>query len=536
VNDLVRRSGDIDVYVITGEREGPRAPALARPAAAVDWQAYLQATGLVALCTAVAWTMFPYFAPANLIMVYLLGTILAAASFGRGPGILASVLSVAAFDFFFVPPYLTFAVSDTEYIVTFAVMLLVAIVVSTLTARTRAQAEAARHRERRTAALYGMTRDLVSRRAVDELLSAALGHIAEVFGGRAAVFIPDAEGRPVRRAGKLDAEAETPNELAVVRWVQEHGQVAGCGSATLPGARALYVPLLASRGPVGVLGIELPSGDGAVAPEQLHLVETFAAQTALAVERVAFAEEAQQARLRSETERLRNSLLSAVSHDLRTPLAAITGSASTLVEGRDTLDPETRQELAQGIEDEADRLNRLVHNLLDMTRLESGGIQARKDWHSIEEIVGSALGRLEKALGERRVVIDLPADLPLVPLDPLLIEQALINLLDNAIKYTPPDGPIEITGAVDDGAVRLRIADRGPGFAPDEVERVFDKFYRSGTAASRSGAGLGLTIVRGIVEAHGGRVVAENRPGGGALFRITLPLGEPPPKVPVDGA
>jgi two-component system, OmpR family, sensor histidine kinase KdpD len=225
-----------------------------------------------------------------------------------------------------------------------------------------------------------------------------------------------------------------------------------------------------------------------------------------------------------------------VSHDLRTPLAAITGSASTLVEGRDTLDPETRQELAQGIEDEADRLNRLVHNLLDMTRLESGGIQARKDWHSIEEIVGSALGRLEKALGERRVVINLPADLPLVPLDPLLIEQALINLLDNAIKYTPPDAPIEITGAVDDGAVHLRIADRGPGFAPDEVERVFDKFYRSETAASRSGAGLGLTIVRGIVEAHGGRVVAENRPGGGALFRITLPLGEPPPKVPVDGA
>jgi two-component system sensor histidine kinase KdpD len=507
---------------------------VAPPASVIDWPPYLRALGVVALCTAVAWAMWPYFAPANLIMVYLLGTILAAARFGRGPGILASVLSVAAFDFFFVPPPLTFVVSDTEYLVTFAVMLVVAIVISTLTARTRAQAEAARHREGRTAALYRMTGDLVSRRVVDDLLEATVRHVAEVFGSAVAVFVPDAEGRPTRRAGQLGA-AESANEQAVIRWVQEHGQMAGRGSATLPGAQALYVPLVASRGSVGVLGIALPSGDGPVAPEQLHLLETFAAQTALAIERVALAEEAQQARLRSETERLRSSLLSAVSHDLRTPLAAITGSASTLVEGGDALDPGTRRELAQGIQDEADRLNRLVHNLLDMTRLESGGVQARKDWHSVEEVVGSALGRMEHALGERRVAIDLPADLPLVPLDPLLIEQALLNLLDNAIKYTPPDAPIEIVGAVDDGAVRVLVADRGPGFLPDEVERVFDKFYRGGAAAGRSGAGLGLPIVRGIVEAHGGRVVAENRPGGGALFRITLPLGEAPPKVPVDG-
>ena len=535
VNDLVRRSGDIDVYVITGERAEAQRPAVPRPAAGVRWPIYLRATGVLALCSMVAWAMLPHFAPANLVMVYLLGTILVSARFGRGPGILASVLSVAAFDFFFMPPYFTFAVSDTEYLVTMVVMLVVAVVISTLTARTRAQAEVARHRERRTAALYGLTRDLVSRRAVDELLEAAVRHVSEVFGSAVAVFLPDAEGRPTRRAGDLGSARERASEEAVIRWVHDHGEMAGRGSATLPGARALYVPLIASRGPVGVLGIELPSGDGPLAPEQLHLLETFAAQTALAIERVALAEEAQQARLRSETERLRSSLLSAVSHDLRTPLAAITGSASALVEGGDELDPGTRRELALGIEDEADRLNRLVHNLLDMTRLESGGIQARKDWHSIEEVVGSALGRMEKALGERRVVIDLPADLPLVPLDPLLIEQALINLLDNAVKYTPADAPIEIAGSVDDGAVSLLIADRGPGFAPDEVERVFEKFYRGGTAAGRGGAGLGLTIVRGIVQAHGGRAVAANRPGGGALFRITLPLGESPPKVPMDG-
>jgi two-component system sensor histidine kinase KdpD len=414
-------------------------------------------------------------------------------------------------------------------------MLVVAIVISTLTARTRAQAEAARSRERRTAALYGMTRDLVTRRAVDELLAAAVGHVTEVFGGRAAVFLPDADGRPVRRAGALDAAAESASEHAVVRWVQEHGQMAGRGSATLPGAQALYVPLLASRGPVGVLGVDFPSRDLPVGPEQLHLLETFAAQTALAVERVALAEEAQQARLRSETERLRSSLLSAVSHDLRTPLAAITGSASALVEGGKRLDAATRRELAQAIQDEADRLNRLVHNLLDMTRLEAG-LQARKDWYSLEEVVGSALGRMEHALVKHRLVIDLPADLPLVPLDPLLVEQALINLLDNAVKYTPEDAPIELTASVDDRAVSVAIADRGPGFAPGEAERVFDKFYRGRAAGGRSGAGLGLAIVRGVVEAHGGRVVAENRPGGGALFRLTLPLGDKPPKVEVNGA
>jgi two-component system sensor histidine kinase KdpD len=535
VNELVRRSGDIDVYVITGEREGPQPAAAERPTTPVDWHGYGRAAGIAALSTVVAWLMFPHFASANLIMVYLLGTVLAAARLGRGPAILTSVLSVAAFDFFFVPPSLTFAVSDTQYFVTFVVMLLVAIVISTLTARIRDQAQGARQRERRTAALYAMSRDLVSQQGLDELLRAAARHLTEVFGRPVAVLLPAPDGRLVRHAGELDTGTEDGSELAVARWVQEHGQMAGHGSATLPGARALYLPLRAGRGTVGVLGIEPPADEALATPEQLHLLETFAAQTALAIERVALVDEAQRSRVQSETERLRNSLLSAVSHDLRTPLAAITGSASTLVESEGRLDPATRRELAQDIQEEADRLNRLVHNLLDMTRLESGGIQAKKDWHSLEEVVGSALTRMEKALGDRRIAVALPPDLPLVPLDPLLIEQALINLLDNAIKYTPADAPIDISASLENGAVSVAIADRGPGFAPGEVERVFDKFYRGETASGRAGAGLGLAIVRGIVETHGGRAVAEDRPGGGALFRITLPLGEAPPKVPVDG-
>ena len=247
-------------------------------------------------------------------------------------------------------------------------------------------------------------------------------------------------------------------------------------------------------------------------------------------------DEAQQARLRSETERLRNSLLSAVSHDLRTPLATITGSASALVEHGAELDAPARRELAQAIQEEADRLNRLVQNLLEMTRLESGGIRVGKDWEPLEEVVGSALARVEKRLGDRRVDIQLAPDLPLVPLDPLLIEQVLINILDNAIKYTPAGSPIEISASAEDGEVRVAVADRGPGFAPGEEALVFEKFYRGHAAGTRSGAGLGLAIARGIVEAHGGRITAETRAGGGALFRFSLPLAAEPPEVrPEDG-
>ena len=271
-------------------------------------------------------------------------------------------------------------------------------------------------------------------------------------------------------------------------------------------------------------------------PEQLHLLETFAAQTALAIERVALVDEAQQARLRSETERLRTSLLSAVSHDLRTPLATITGSASALVEQEAELDGAARRELAQAIQEEAERLNRLVHNLLEMTRLEAGGIRVRKDWEPLEEVVGSALARVEKRLGDRRVDIQLAPDLPLVPLDPLLIEQVLINLLDNAIKYTPAGSPIEISASAEDREVRVAVADRGPGVAPGEDPLVFEKFYRGQEAGGCSGAGLGLAIARGMVEAHGGRITVGTRPGGGAVFRFTLPLAAEPPEVrPDDG-
>jgi len=299
------------------------------------------------------------------------------------------------------------------------------------------------------------------------------------------------------------------------------------GTSTLPGAAALYVPLIGSRGAVGVLGVKPTEAHAFDSPEQLHLLETFANQTALAIERAVLAEEAQAAQLRVQGERLRNSLLSSVSHDLRTPLAVITGSASTLLESGSALEAAVRRDLLQTIRVEAERLNRLVQNLLEMTRLEAG-VEVRKEWHSIEEVVGAALSRLELILGDRPVHTDIAKDLPLVPMDDVLVEQVLINLLENAAKYTPAGTAMDVRAWAEDDRVMVEVADRGPGLAAGDESRIFEKFYR-GAAPDSRGAGLGLAICRAIVEAHGGRIWAQNRPDGGAAFRFFLPIeGEPP--------
>nr|MBI3614511.1 sensor histidine kinase KdpD [Nitrospirota bacterium] len=530
VSDLVRNSGEVDIYVITGEAGEGRplaAPVFQRTS---NWWAYGRGVVTVVLCTALAWLMFPYFGVTNLIMVYLMGVVVVATRYGRGPSVLASILSVAAFDFFFIPPYFSFAVSDTQYLLTFGVMLVVALLLSGLTGRIKRQAELARQRERRTSVLYAMSRDLATRRRVEDLATVAAQHIGEVFESQIAIFLSAPDGRLLwQRGAQLSFEFD-PKETGLAQWVYEHGQPAGLGSDTLPGAGALYLPLVGAQGPVGVLAVR-PSRPGRLFdPEQLHLLETFAGQIALAIERVRLAEEAHRSQVLAETERMRNAILSSVSHDLRTPLATVTGAASSLLEGRDRLDAAARQDLAKAIYGEAARLDRLVKNLLDMTRLEAGAVQPKKEWHPIEEIVGAALTRLEGRLQGHPVRTQFPPDLPLVRLDGVLIEQVLVNLLENALKYASPDGPIELSASRADDAVTVEVADRGPGLQPGDEQRIFDKFYR-GSQARKGGVGLGLTICRGIVEAHGGRIWAENRPGGGAVFRFTLPLDATQPTV-----
>ncbi len=523
VEELVRKSGDIDVYVITGDRDEPQPPPSERVERTVNWPGYVWAIGVIALCTALDAVLLPYVSLTILVMVYLLAVTLIAARYGAGPSVLASILSVLAFDFFFVPPFYTFAVADTQYLVVFAVMLVVALLISTLTARIQRQADAARQRERRTAALYAMSRELASTASPRRLVDVATKHIGEVMESRVAILLPGPTGQlvPMDPGFPLDK-----SERAVAEWAFSHNQPAGLGTETLPGSQAMYLPLTGSHGTVGVLGIEPAHPSHVTAPEQLHLLETFASQTALAIERANLEEESQKAKVQIETERTRNALLSSISHDLKTPLAAITGAATSLM---DDTAGEPR-ELAQTITEEADRLNRLIGNLLDMTRLEAGAVQVRKEWHALEEVVGAVLTRLDDRLQGRPLAIDIPADLPLVPLDSVLIEQVLVNLLENAIKYTPAKSPIEISANITDDQVLVRIADRGPGIPPGDEERVFDKFYRARPNGS-SGVGLGLTVCRGIVEAHGGKIWAQNRDGSGAVFQFTLPLEGQPPEV-----
>lgn len=530
VADLVRNSGEIDIYVITGETGEGRPLAAQALQRTSNWSGYGFAALGVMLSTAVSWLMFPYFDVANLIMVYLIGVVVMATRYGRGPSILASILSVAAFDFFFVPPYLTFAVSDVQYLLTFAVMLIVALMISGLAVRIRQQAEMARHREKRTAVLYAMSRDLATQRGMATLASVAAKHLREVFESQVAVFLSDSTGHLVLQRGEQLFFEFDPKEAGVAQWVFEHNERAGLGSDTLPGASTLYLPLVGSGGPIGVVALHPAQASRLLDPDQLHLLESLVNQIALAIERARLADEAYQAHVQTETERMRNAILSSVSHDLRTPLATITGAASSLLEGQERLDATAREDLERAIYEEANRLDRLVKNLLDMMRLEAGAVRLQREWHPLDEVVGAALARLEGRLRGHAVKTVFPPDLPLLLVDGVLIEQVLINLLENAAKYAPVGSTIDLAASTTENTVLVEISDRGPGLPPGEEQQIFDKFYRAGPARE-GGVGLGLTICRGIIEAHGGRIWAENRTGGGAVFRFTLPLEGSQPRV-----
>jgi two-component system sensor histidine kinase KdpD len=529
LDEIVRGSADIDIYVISGDVTEPHLHAKVKTRRRA-WRKreWLWSVLIVGACTGIASLMLPYFERLDVAMVYVLGVMLAASRTGTLPSLFATILSIAAFDFFFIPPYYTFAVSDVRYFITFAVMFIVSFVISRLTLRVRQQAEAARLREGRTAALYNLSRDLVRERGAKRLSEIAMKHISEMFDCQVAVLIPDEQNLLVASAGGQWAFIPDQQELSVAQWVYEHRQPAGLGSDTLPGAKALYLPLIASAGAIGVVGI-LPKAlmDG-FEPEQFHYLEAFANQTAIAIERSFLGEAAQRALLKAETESLRNTLLSSISHDLRTPLSAITGAATTLLQRDVMIDTESRLDLVKTIQEEAERLNRIIKNVLDMTRLESGAIKLNKEWQSLEEIVGVVLNRLGDRLKDHPVTVKLPGNLPLIPFDGLLIEQVLVNLFDNAIKYTPKGTPLELSASESFYTVTVSLADRGSGIPPGEEERIFEKFVSGRTTGG--GVGLGLAICRTIINAHGGKIWAENREDGGAVFHFTLSsAGLPPP-------
>ncbi len=531
VDELVRRSGDVNVHVIPGSGD-ERTPVRHIPRVEnVSSRGIVRALVTTALSTLVGWLIFPYFDISNIIMVYLFGVTWTAYRSSRGEAIWTTILSVLAFDFFFVSPQLTFAVSDVQFIITFLVMLVFGLMISSLTRRVRIQAELVSERERRTAALYDLTRKLAEAETRHVTAQVAKDKIEDILHCQATIFLPqDGILEPV---GELASGLEIEqNELAVARWTFQRGEKAGAGTSTLSGARALYLPLLGTQGGVGVLGLRLDQK--LFGRHEQDLCQALADQVALALERIGFKEQSTQAQIEAEKERLRNVLLSSVSHDLRTPLASISGAASALM-SNNKLSEDLRLELATTISDEANRLGRILRNVLDVTRLEGGTVQLQVEWNSLEEIIGVSLTQVEAVLGDRPVKVSVAPDLPLVKVDGMLMQQLLVNLIENAAKHTPEHSPIDIEARradrQDDQQFIISVADRGPGLTPGDEEKIFERLYRSQVGATQ-GFGLGLAICRAIVIAHGGRVWAENRLGGGSIFLVEMPIGGVSPEVP----
>jgi two-component system sensor histidine kinase KdpD len=529
--ELVRRGLGFDVSVIARrDAQAPQRRDLPDSGpTAIRWERYWAALFITACCTGVAALMYPYFALTNLVMVYLLGATVAGLRLGRGPASLTAVANVAALDFCFVPPRFSFAVSNLEYLVTFGVMLVMALVIATLVANVRAQTRVAGARERRTSLLYAMSRELAATRSVDNLARVAIKHVAETFASQAVVLMPDAQGRLHHPQGAAPAGGLRSADLSVAQWVFDHDRPAGLGTDTLPAATAQYLPLTGTRRTLGVLAVRPTQRRRLLLPEQRHLLETFAGQIALAVERSQLAEEAEVARVAVETESLRNTLLASISHDLRTPLAVITGASSALNDPSLKLDPDVRAQLAHSIDAKAHEMSELISNVLDLMRFEAGEVHLRRDWQTVDDLVGTALARLDGHSADRPIEILMPAELPPVHVDAPLVTQVLVNLLENALKHTPPGTRISVSAALEGEAVRVTVDDTGPGLPPGDPERLFAKFQRGREESNTGGAGLGLAICRAIINAHGGHIAAMPGPGGGARFVFTLPTAEPAP-------
>lgn len=533
VDQLLDKSGDIDVYVVSGEGEAPTPVRNSGFQKVTRWSEYLKAAVVVGICGLLGWgARAAGLADSNIVMIFLAGVAFVSARWGRGPSVASTVISVLVFDFFFVPPRLTFAVSDTQYLITFAVMLGIGLLISELTTRLQAQLRASQQQERRTAELFRMTRQLSELSGSDFLVRTAGRQLKEVFDGEVVLYLREPSGSLSLRFGEGTSVAKQPINEVVAQWVATNSKLAGVGTDTLPNATALFVPLAGSQQVVGALGVAPKDKDRFLDSDQVRLLETCGSLIALSIERDQSVLQAHEAQLQVQAEQLRNSLLNSVSHDLRTPLATIAGTASSMLEHPSQVDRESLQIIVE----ESSRLARLVENLLDMARLDSGSVNLNRQWHVLEEIVGVALNAVKRELKNHDVRVTIPSDFPLLNIDGFLIEQVLVNLLENASRYTPAGSDIEIKAVAKDKRAEIRIADNGPGLPTGSEEKVFDKFFRGSTVApdGRRGVGLGLAICQAIVEAHGGKITAANRPQGGAEFVVTLPCTETPPRVDVE--
>jgi len=530
VKKLIRSAGDADVHVVSCGDESAQdkqqpATRRSREDTSIDVKAYAATVGLVGIALGAAFLLKHVLDISNVSLTFLIAILTSAVAYGLWTSLFACLLSVLAYNFFFLPPLYTFTIADPENVVFLFFFAVVAVIVSNLAARLRAQVVAARQRARMTEDLYLFSRKLASAAGLDDILWASVHQIALMLKVRVVALLPEKQGLVVR-AGFPPEDALDQSDLAAARWSFEHNQAAGRGADTLPGAPRLFVPLRTGRGAVGVVGIDNDEEGALLSPVQNRLLDALCDQAALAIERVNLARDIELARVAAETDRLRAALLTSISHDLRTPLASILGSASSLVMAGQTFEPAVQAALIGTILEEAERLNRFIDNLLDMTRLESGALRPKTSLTDLCDVIGTTLERARKILGNHKVDIDLAEGLPLLDLDAVLMEQVLFNLLDNAAKYAPPGSRIEVKARLADGSVSLQIFDEGDGLPESERERIFDKFYRVHRAdRQRAGTGLGLAICRGFVEAMQGTIVAENRlDRRGAVFTIRLPV------------
>ncbi|MGF9564974.1 sensor histidine kinase KdpD [Neorhizobium sp. JUb45] len=528
--DLVRYAGDISVHVISGRQaDGPSSGVrTAAPPTPFKLLPYLGSTVFVALAVGVGTLLDKILAVQNLALVFLMAVLAAAVQGGLAGGIYASVLAALSFNFFFLEPRYNFTVRDPESVVALVFFLGVALVASNLAAAVQRQAAAARQRAKTTEDLYLFSRKLAGTGTLDDVLWATAFQIASMLKVRVVILLPEA-GEITVKAGYPPDDTLVDADIAAARWAWEHNRPAGRAADTLPGAKRLYLPLSSGRGAVGVIGLDNDRQGPLLTPEQQRLFDALADQAALAIERVQLVSDVDRARLAAETDRLRSALLSSISHDLKTPLASIMGSAGTLKDFHANLDDEARLDLLSTVIDESERLNRFIGNLLDMTRLGSGTMEPNSALHFAGDIVGTALSRAAKIASDHRIRVSIPPDLPMVKVDAVLLEQVLFNLIDNAAKYSADQTTIEIRGWSDGEAVQIAVVDEGHGIPADDLERIFDSFYRVRKGDFvRAGTGLGLSICRGFIEAMGGRIKAANRTDrSGAMFTISLPAASP---------
>ena len=532
VDKLIRHSNGMNIHVIQGKTEVQNEPKVKTLATTVsiNWWHYIAGLLMLVLVTAGSWLWRDYVEPMHVIMLYLLPVLLSAFWWGQGPSYITALCSMLMFDFLFIPPIFTFNISDLRYMWSLPIFFVVSFVTGRQTEKLRVEALQARQREKSTRALYSFSRNIAAVVDVNVIVRNLVDQSWQALEHPVAVFLPQKDGKLVL-AGLAGEAATTElgidsSEWAVAIWAYEHSEIAGRYTDTLPGAQYMYLPLMTSGNAVGVLGIHIE--EKMLTPDQRRLIEAWVGLAAIAVERVNLAAQASQAAQLVSSDQLRTALFNSISHELRTPLASIIGSVSELLDTEEVYSGADRKELLETVQEGATRMERLVSNLLDTARLESGMLQLKKDWCDMEDIIGIALRRMAECINDRPLFINISDDLPLVKADCVLLEQVLVNLLDNACKYSTKGSEIVITASQDETMVSVSVADRGEGIPPEYLTQVFDKFYRVQQPKSVIGTGLGLSICKGIIEAHDGNIYAENRPSGGTIMTFTIPFGKQP--------